>query len=115
MPNPAFPRPSLSPLNGKPVLLDFDGAQMSSDAGLMLLREVERRTDPAGLIASCLTGLRAPGKVRHSLEEIIRFRIMMIADGEPGRHAGDYPDGAWDGAFLLRLVCARSPTNRARH
>ncbi len=90
MPNPAFPRPSLSPLNGKPVLLDFDGAQMSSDAGLMLLREVERRTDPAGLIASCLTDLRAPGKVRHSLEEIIRFRIMMIAAGyEDGNDAGD--------------------------
>ncbi len=90
MPNPAFLHPSLSPLNGKPVLLDFDGAQMSSDAGLMLLREVERRTDPAGPIVSCLTDLRAPGKVRHSLEEIMGFRIMMISAGyEDGNDAGD--------------------------
>ncbi len=29
--------PALSPLNGKPVMLNFDGAEMSSDAGLTLL------------------------------------------------------------------------------
>ena len=34
--------PRLSPLNGKPVLLGFDGADMSSDAGLTLLREIEQ-------------------------------------------------------------------------
>ncbi len=78
-------KPVLSPLNGKPILLNFDGAEMSSDAGLTLLREVERRHDLAGLVASCLTDLRDPGKVRHSLQDIIRFRIMMIAAGyEPG-------------------------------
>jgi hypothetical protein len=27
--------PRLSPLNGKPILLGFDGADMSSDAGLI--------------------------------------------------------------------------------
>ncbi|MDT8328829.1 MAG: transposase, partial [Roseovarius sp.] len=58
---------ALSPLNGKPILLNFDGAEMCSDAGLTLLREVERRHDLAGLLSSCLTDLRDPGKVRHSL------------------------------------------------
>lgn len=82
--------PALSPLNGKPILLNFDGAEMSSDAGLTLLREVERRHDLAGLLASCLTDLRDPGKVRHSLEDIIRFRVMMIAVGcEDGNDAAD--------------------------
>ena len=82
--------PAWSPLNGKPVLLNFDGAEMSSDAGLSLLREVERRTDLAGLVAKCLPDPRAPGKVRHSLEDIIRVRIMMIAAGyEDGNDADD--------------------------
>jgi len=82
--------PVLSPVNGKPVLLNFDGAEMSSDAGLTLLREVERRHDLAGLLASCLTDLRDAGKVRHSLEDIIRFRMMMIAAGyEDGNDAAD--------------------------
>ena len=82
--------PVLSPVNGKPVPLDFDGAAMGSDAGLALLREVERRHDMAGLLSSRLTDLRDPGKVRHSLEDIIRFRIMMIAAGyEDGNDAAD--------------------------
>lgn len=93
--------PSLSSLNGKPILFNFDGAEMSSDAGLTLLREVERRHDLAGLLASCLTDLRAPGKVRHSLEDIIRFRIMMIAAGyEDGNDADDLRH---DPAFKLAL------------
>jgi hypothetical protein len=93
--------PALSPLNGKPILLNFDGAAMSSDAGLTLLREVERRHDLAGLVASCLTDLREPGKVRHSLADIIRFRIMMISAGyEDGNDADDLRD---DPAFKLAL------------
>ena len=81
MTNPTCAHPILSPVNGKPVLLNFDGAKTSSDAGLTLLWEVERWHDLAGLVASCLTDLREPGKVRHSLQDIIRFRIMMIAAG----------------------------------
>jgi hypothetical protein len=63
---------------------------MSSDAGLTLLREVERRHDLAGLLASCLDDPRDPSKILHSLEDIIRFRIMMIAAGyEDGNDAAD--------------------------
>ncbi len=83
-------KPVLSPVNGKPVMLNFDGAEMSADAGLTLLREVERRHDLAGLLSPCLTDLRDPGKTRHSLDDIIRFRIMMIAAGyEDGNDAGE--------------------------
>lgn len=93
--------PVLSPLNGKPVLLNFNGAEMSSDAGLTLLRQVERGADLAGLVASCLTDPREPGKVRHSLEDIIRFRIMMIAAGyEDGNDAAELRD---DPSFKLAL------------
>jgi len=93
--------PALSPLNGKPILLNFDRAAMSSDTGLTLLREVERRHDLAALVASCLTVLREPGKVRHSLADIIRFRIMMISAGyEDGNDADDLRN---DPAFKLAL------------
>lgn len=94
-------KPALSPVNGKPVMLHFDGAEMSSDAGLPLLREIERRVDLAGLLSSCLTDPRDPGKVRHSLDDIIRFRIMMIAAGyEDGNDANDLRA---DPAFKLAL------------
>ncbi len=101
--------PVLSPVNGKPVLLNFDGAEMSSDAGLALLREVERRHDMAGLLSSCLTDLRDPRKVRHSLEDIIRFRIMMIAAGyEDGNDAADLHH---DPSF--RIALERNPETGA--
>ena len=94
-------KPALSPLNGKPIHLNFDGAKMSSDAGLTLLREVERQHGLAGLVASCLTDRRDPNKTRHSLAEIARFRIMMIAAGyEDGNDAAELRH---DPAFKLAL------------
>jgi len=80
--------PRLSPVNGKPILLGFDGADMSSDAGLTLLREIERKAGLAGRLAACMADPRDPTKVQHSLDDIIRFRIMMIAAGyEDGNDA----------------------------
>lgn len=80
----------LSPVEGKPLLMHFDGADMSSDAGLTLLREVERRMGLAGVLASCVADPRDPGKEQHSLDDIIRFRVMMIAAGyEDGNDAAD--------------------------
>ena len=35
--------PGLSPIGGKAIEARFDGALMSSDGGLLALREVERR------------------------------------------------------------------------
>ena len=82
--------PRLSPLNGKPILLGFDGADMSSDAGLTLLREIERQAGLARRLASCMVDARDPAKVQHRLEDIIRFRIMMIAAGyEDGNDAAN--------------------------
>ena len=54
----------------------------------MALREVERRLGLAGRLAGCLVDERAPERVRHSLEEIIGFRMLMIAAGyEDGNDA----------------------------
>ena len=95
------PRPALSRLNGKPIHLNFDGAKMSSNAGLTLLRETERRHGLASLVASCLTDRRDPNKTQHSLDEIARFRIMMIAAGyEDGNDAVNLRH---DPAFKLAL------------
>ncbi|MFV0384513.1 transposase, partial [Paracoccus sp. (in: a-proteobacteria)] len=102
-------RPGASPVNGKQVLLGFDGADMSSDAGLMLLREIERRERLAGWLASCVDDPRDPGKVQHSLEEIIRFRILMIAAGY--EDANDAADLRHDPSFKLALE--RAPESGA--
>jgi len=75
-------------VNGKPILPGFDGADMSSDAGLTLRREIERKAGLAGRHAACMVDPRDPAKVQHRLDDIIRAPIMMIAAGyEDGNDA----------------------------
>ena len=81
--------PGLSPVAGKPVVARFDGELLSSDGGLLTLREVEKRLEIAELLAACIDDPRAPERVQHGLDEIIRFRMLMIAAGyEDGNDAG---------------------------
>jgi len=80
--------PGLSPVQGKAVVARFDGGRLSSEGGVLALREVERRLGLADRLAACLKDRRAPEKVVHRLAEIIRFRMLMIAAGyEDGNDA----------------------------
>jgi hypothetical protein len=76
-----LPLPGLSPVNGKTVSARFDGGSLSSDAGLLGLREVERRLDVAGRLAACIDDPRDPARTLHSAADILRFRMLMIAAG----------------------------------
>jgi hypothetical protein len=80
--------PGLSPVQGKPVLARFDGGRLSSEGGLLALREIERRLGIADRLGACLKDPRMPEKVVHRLAEIIRFRLLMIVAGyEDGNDA----------------------------
>ena len=80
--------PGLSSVQGKAVIARFDGGRLSSDGGLLALREIERRLGLAERLAGCLKDPRMPAKVVHRLAEIIRFRMLMIAAGyEDGNDA----------------------------
>ena len=41
--NSTLPLPGLSPVSGKSVVATFDGGLLSSDGGVLMLREVEQR------------------------------------------------------------------------
>jgi hypothetical protein len=78
----------LSPVCGKPIVARFDTAHLCSDGGLLTLREIENRLGIAQRLAACIDDPRAPEKITHSLDEIIRFRMLMIAAGyEDGNDA----------------------------
>src|SRR4051794_26012222 len=80
--------PGLSPIRGREIEARFDGELMSSDGGLLVLREVEQRLGIAGRLSACIRDPRAPERVVHGLDEIIRFRMLMIAAGyEDGNDA----------------------------
>jgi hypothetical protein len=73
------PLPGLSPVAGKPIIARFDGGLLSSDGGLLALREVEHRLGVAKRLAACIADPRAAERVQHGLADIIRFRLLMIA------------------------------------
>jgi len=82
------PLPGLSPVGGKPIIARFDGGQLSSDGGLLALREVECRLGLADRLAACIDDPRAPERIQHGLADMLRFRMLMIAAGyEDGNDA----------------------------
>ena len=96
--------PGLSPVQGKAVVARFDGGRLSSEGGLLALREIESRLGLADRLAACVKDPRAPERVVHRLAEIIRFRMLMIAAG--------YEDGN-DADSLIRCVPTRCSSWRS--
>ena len=71
----------LSAVGSKPVHVAFDGGRLTSDAGVLVLAEIERRLGIADRLARCLEDPRDPERVVHSIAEMIRFRSLLIAAG----------------------------------
>jgi Transposase DDE domain group 1 len=90
-----------SPIAGKAVRIAFDGGRLTSDAGVLVLAELERRLGIAERLVSCIEDPRAPGQVRHTLLDIIRFRVLLIAAGYPD--ANDCDALRSDPAFKMAL------------
>jgi hypothetical protein len=67
----------------KPVVAQFDQRQGSSDGGALLLKAADRRYALIACLASCLQDQRQPGKIDHSLEELLGQRVFAIACGYP--------------------------------
>ncbi len=99
----------LPAVSGKPVRLAFDAGRLTSDAGVLLLAEIERRLGIAERLASCIEDPRDPAAVRHSLTEMIRFRALLIACGYPD--ANDCDALRHDPAF--KMAVGRLPDSGA--
>lgn len=63
------------------VVASFDGGTVSSDAGVLLLAEVDRRLGLLELFAACFKDHRNPALVEHSIEELVRQRVFGLALG----------------------------------
>ncbi len=58
-------------LSNREVTGHFDGGDISSDAGGLLLREVELRTGLLKQFAACFTDFRNPKWVEHPVEDLL--------------------------------------------
>src|SRR4051794_16990765 len=75
--------PGMPAVAGVPTCVTFEGGRLTSDAGVLLLAQVERRLGIAERLTRCLTDPRSPERVRHTLLDMIRFRVLLIAAGYP--------------------------------
>ena len=108
MVDPTLPLPGLSSIEGKAVVARFDGGRLSSDGGLLVLREIEQRLNVAERLAACIEDPRDPDSTVHPLAEIIRFRMLMIAAGyEDGNDAVGLRTDP-----LFKLALERLPSDR---
>jgi DDE family transposase len=63
------------------VVARFDGAQMTTDGGALLLRAVDRKIGLLKRVAACFSDARDPERVEHSVLELLAQRIYGLALG----------------------------------
>jgi hypothetical protein len=68
-------------IDRREIVARFDGGNITSDAGGLLLREVERRCGIIRGFASCFEDLRDPDLIEHSVAELVGQRIYGLALG----------------------------------
>lgn len=70
-----------SSLFRRKISADFDGGRLTSDAGGLLLREVDRRIGLTRALADCIVDPRDPEKIVHDVQVMLAQRIGGIALG----------------------------------
>jgi hypothetical protein len=98
-------------LGPRQVLADFDGGDISSDGGALLLRETERLTGIIRQFAACFTDHRNPDLIEHSVEELLAQRVYGLALGY--EDLNDHDDLRCD-PLLATVVGKRDPTGKTR-
>ena len=89
----------------KKITAAFDGGRITSDGGVMLLAQAERRLGIAERLAQVIPDRRDQDRVTHLLPDILRARIFAIACGY--EDADDLDRLRCDPAF--KLACGRLP------
>ena len=89
----------------KPLLAQFDQPHTSSDGGAVLLKAAEKVYGLVAGFVRCLVDRREPGKVRHTVADLLGQRIFGIAcghpDGNDAEHLADDP--------IHKLLLGRDP------
>jgi hypothetical protein len=107
---PAMTEDSLLPfsfpaVDRKKITAAFDGGRITSDAGVVLLGQAERRRGLSDKLAAVIADRRNPLLITHTLGSILRTRILAIACGY--EDADDLDHLRKDPAF--KLACGRLP------
>ena len=81
MPNCTEDRDLFGALGRRQIEVGFDGGEVSSDAGLLLLRQVERKLGLLKAVARVLPDSRNPDLIVHTTEQLLRQRVFGLCQG----------------------------------
>ena len=95
----------LASIFGKRLDLAFDGGILTSDSGVLLLREVEAKTGILSRIIEAIKDRRHPSYVAHSVADLVKQRVFQIACGY--EDANDCDALCSDPGF--KAACGRLP------
>src|SRR4030095_11914354 len=99
----------LAPVGGKTVALDCAGGRLSSDAGLILLKDIDEQLGLTRALATALSDARDARRIRFTPEDFLKQRILQIAAGY--EDANDSNTLRHDPIF--KLLLARLPETGA--
>ena len=63
------------------LVASFDGGTITSNAGALLLRAVEKCTGVCRRAAECFQDYRDPSLIEHTVEDLVTQRVMAVALG----------------------------------
>lgn len=85
--------------------VNFEGGDLSSDAGLLLVRQADRRLGLTERLGGCIGDWRDAALIRHTVVDQVRQRVFQICAGY--EDADDCDDLRKDP--VLKIVCDRLP------
>ena len=68
-------------LGSRQVVASFDGGQLSSDGGALLLRDLDRSLGLTRSLAACFTDRRDQERIEHSVQTLVGQRVLALALG----------------------------------
>jgi hypothetical protein len=68
-------------LERRAIVAEFNGGEISSDAGLLLIRQIDQHYGFSEQIAACFTDHRAPSRIEHTLEALVAQRLYGLVQG----------------------------------
>ena len=99
------------PLGRRDVVARFDGGDITSDGGSLLLRELEARTGIIRDFAECFIDHRDPERIEHTVEQLVAQRVYGLALGY--EDLNDHDELSRD-PLLATVVGKGDPTGQAR-
>ena len=81
---------AIRPDFNRSIMIDFQGAQITSDVGFLLVRGIDDRFKIIDPMGECLEDLRSPAHTKHSLVQMVRQRVYQIAAGYEDCNDADF-------------------------